>query len=65
MGITAVAGKAKVEWLPMAIAARQLGLGWSAMYTRILRGDVEAKKDANGRWLISAPSVDRLAKGAP
>jgi hypothetical protein len=49
--------------LTLADAARALGgKSWPQMYRLILRGDLEARQDARGRWWIGAASVREFQK---
>jgi hypothetical protein len=47
--------------MPLSEAARRLRLSWSQTFNAVLRGELDGTRAANGRWAVSAESVERFA----
>ncbi len=47
------------ETVSLPSAARRLGVSWPVAWRKLLRGELEGRQ-INGRWQVTASSVQRL-----
>jgi hypothetical protein len=49
-------------WISLPVAAFRLAWSWPKAYNAALTQQLEARRSPQGRWLVSAASVDRVLR---
>lgn len=52
------------EEVTLMAAAKALSISYERARRKLLVGELEGRQDADGRWLVSRASIDRLRVGA-
>lgn len=63
--MVAVGDEGDTEWVLPAVAAERLALVRSTVVSRARRGELDARKDERGRWLVRLPVLSAIAAQAP
>jgi predicted site-specific integrase-resolvase len=48
-----------VDEMPLAEAAKALGISWHRAWRRLLVGELDGQRAESGRWLVTRASVER------